>query len=50
MTSHCRFCHTSLVHSFADLGMSPVSNAYLTSEKLNSMEPFYPLHAYVCEQ
>lgn len=29
--------------------MSPLSNAYLKSMQLNKMEPFYPLHAWVCE-
>ena len=29
--------------------MSPLSNAYLTVEQLDQMEPFYPLHARVCE-
>jgi 2-polyprenyl-3-methyl-5-hydroxy-6-metoxy-1,4-benzoquinol methylase len=29
--------------------MSPLSNAFLAAERLNRMEPFYPLHAYVCE-
>jgi 2-polyprenyl-3-methyl-5-hydroxy-6-metoxy-1,4-benzoquinol methylase len=29
--------------------MSPLSNAYLTAEQTGKMEPFYPLHAYVCE-
>jgi 2-polyprenyl-3-methyl-5-hydroxy-6-metoxy-1,4-benzoquinol methylase len=28
--------------------MSPLSNAFLTVEQLERMEPFYPLHAYVC--
>ena len=28
--------------------MSPLSNAFLRAEQLQSMEPFYPLHAYVC--
>jgi len=45
----CRFCNSQLDHSFADLGMSPYSNSYLREEQLNMMEPFYPLHAYVCE-
>ena len=44
----CRFCASPLEHSFADLGMSPLSNAYLREEQLHRMEPFYPLHAYVC--
>lgn len=30
--------------------MSPLSNRYLTSGQLNEMEPFYPLHAWVCGQ
>jgi 2-polyprenyl-3-methyl-5-hydroxy-6-metoxy-1,4-benzoquinol methylase len=30
--------------------MSPLSNSYLNIEQLNQMEPFYPLHARVCEQ
>jgi SAM-dependent methyltransferase len=45
----CRFCKTSLSVTFADLGMSPPSNAYLKPEQLNVMERFYPLHAWVCE-
>jgi hypothetical protein len=35
--------------SVADLGMSPVSNDNIKPESLSAMEPFYPLHAYVCE-
>ena len=49
MAGTCRFCSTPLTHSFCDLGMSPLSNAFVTAEKLNSMEPFYPLHAFVCD-
>lgn len=44
----CRFCRTPLTHTFCDLGMSPLSNAYLAADQLNAMEPFYPLHAHVC--
>ncbi len=44
----CRFCHSPLSETFADLGMSPLSNSYVSRENLNRMEPFYPLHAYVC--
>jgi len=29
--------------------MSPLSNSYIHSEQLQKMEPFYPLHVYVCE-
>jgi SAM-dependent methyltransferase len=44
----CRFCGAPLELSFADLGMSPLSNSYLRAEQLDRMEPFYPLHAWVC--
>jgi SAM-dependent methyltransferase len=51
MTSHCcRFCNAELHHSLVDLGMSPLSNAFLKAEDLDSMERFYPLHVYVCAQ
>lgn len=45
----CRFCATPLQHTFVDLGMSPLSNAYVSAEQANQMEPFYPLHAFVCD-
>ncbi len=44
----CRFCRTLLEHTFVDLGVSPLSNSYLRPENLNWMEPFYPLHVFVC--
>jgi SAM-dependent methyltransferase len=28
--------------------MSPLANSYLKPEQLNRIEPFYPLHVYVC--
>jgi SAM-dependent methyltransferase len=46
----CRFCHTGLQRTFVDLGMSPLCESFLTRDQLNEMEPFYPLHAYVCEE
>src|SRR3954470_3321478 len=49
-TSTCRFCGTPLRHTFADLGMSPLANAYLPPERVNAMEPFFPLHALVCSR
>lgn len=44
----CRFCGAPLSTTFVDLGMSPLSNAYLSVDRLRGMEPFFPLHAYVC--
>jgi SAM-dependent methyltransferase len=46
----CRFCESPLTHTFVDLGMSPLCESFLNREQLNQMEPFYPLHAYVCER
>jgi len=48
--SCCRFCGAVLHHTFVDLGMSPLCESYLGPGQLNQMEPFYPLHVYVCEQ
>jgi len=44
----CRFCEAPLSHLFCDLGSSPIANAYLRSDQLAAMEPFYPLRALVC--
>jgi hypothetical protein len=49
-SSTCRFCDAQLTHSFANLGMSPLANRFLREEQLDQMEPFYPLHALVCER
>jgi len=46
----CLFCGTPLRHTFVDLGMSPLCESYVPREKLNHMEPFYPLHVFVCDQ
>ena len=45
----CRFCGASLQRTFCDLGMSPLSNAFIKPSDAQHMEPFYPLHAYVCD-
>jgi SAM-dependent methyltransferase len=50
MSSLCRFCAAPLEIVFADLGMSPLANSYLTPEQANGMEPFYPLRVYACSQ
>jgi SAM-dependent methyltransferase len=46
----CLFCGTPLRHTFVDLGMSPLCESYVSPAHLNSMEPFYPLHVFVCEK
>ena len=47
--SSCRFCGSALRHTFTDLGMSPLCESFLSTEQLNEMEAFYPLHVFVCE-
>jgi hypothetical protein len=44
----CRFCSAPLRDTFVDLGMSPLCESFLPSDRLNQMEPFYPLHVRVC--
>jgi 2-polyprenyl-3-methyl-5-hydroxy-6-metoxy-1,4-benzoquinol methylase len=39
-----------LHYTFVDLGMSPLCQSHIEPHQLNKMEPFYPLHVYVCEQ
>lgn len=46
----CRFCNTPLEQTFVDLGMSPLCESFLRADQINQMEPFYPLHVYVCEK
>lgn len=44
----CRFCGEPLRFTFVDLGKSPLCQSILGPEQLNQMEPFYPLHVFVC--
>jgi 2-polyprenyl-3-methyl-5-hydroxy-6-metoxy-1,4-benzoquinol methylase len=50
MKDDCRFCSNPLKYTFADLGMSPIANDYLSQIQLDRAEKFYPLHTYVCEK
>jgi len=45
----CRFCGAKLRHTLVDLGMSPLCESYVSPEKANQMEAFYPLRVYVCD-
>lgn len=49
-TRSCLFCGAPLRRTFVDLGMHPLCESYVSEANLNAMEPFYPLHVYVCEQ
>src|SRR5438477_10160562 len=46
----CRFCATPLVHTFVDLGTSPLCQRHVTPARFNHAEAFYPLHVYVCHK
>jgi hypothetical protein len=48
--THCRFCEASIELTMVDLGKSPLCESYLPADRLESMEPFFPLHVRVCEQ
>ncbi len=44
----CRLCAAALKESFVDLGMSPLCESFLSAERLDSAETFYPLHVRIC--
>lgn len=46
----CRHCQATLTLTLVDLGASPPSNAYLTKERLNGLEKYYPLRVLVCTE
>ena len=46
--ARCRHCEAPLRQTLVDLGMSPLCESYVSRDQLNQMEPFYPLHVYVC--
>ncbi len=49
LVGNCRFCGSGLQTSFIDLGMSPLCQTHISENQRGEMEPFYPLHAYVCD-
>ena len=49
-TKNCLFCKAPLRRTFVDLGMHPLCESYVSEDKLNQMEPFYPLHVFICEK
>jgi SAM-dependent methyltransferase len=46
--THCRFCEAPLDLTMIDLGKSPLCESFLAADRLETMEPFYPLHVRVC--
>ena len=45
----CRLCGVPLTRTFVDLGMSPLCESYVSQERLDEAEVFYPLHVRLCE-
>jgi len=48
--THCRFCAAPLDLTMVDLGKSPLCESFLPADRLETMEPFFPLHVRVCER
>ena len=46
----CRFCDSPLELTLVDLGMAPLCESFLPADRIEEMEPFYPLHVRVCER
>ncbi len=46
----CRGCGAEVRESLVDLGVQPLSNAYVPRAAADAPEPFYPLHPMVCER
>ena len=44
----CRFCGAPLELTVVDLGMSPLCESFVPADRLERMEPFYPLHVRAC--
>jgi SAM-dependent methyltransferase len=48
MQSNCRSCRAPLQIVLVDLGLSPISNAFIRREGASLGEKYYPLRAYAC--
>src|SRR5260370_8327687 len=47
--STCRHCQQPLRHTFVDLGISQLCESFVATDRIDTMEPYYPLHVLVCE-
>ncbi len=45
----CRLCGAPLARTFVDLGMSPLCESYISADRLDEPEVFYPLHVRLCD-
>jgi 2-polyprenyl-3-methyl-5-hydroxy-6-metoxy-1,4-benzoquinol methylase len=50
MAMTCRLCFAPVTETFVDLGMSPLCESFLSLERLDSAESFYPLHVRICSE
>ncbi len=48
-TRACRFCGSTLLRTFVDLGMSPLCETYPSAADFPKGEVYYPLHVFICE-
>jgi SAM-dependent methyltransferase len=46
----CRFCGSTSLRTFVDLGMSPLCETYPAAADFKKGEVYYPLHVYTCEE
>lgn len=46
--SKCRICGSKEIHQFLDLGQMPLPNGFLSEEKLEQHESFFPLKVSFC--
>jgi SAM-dependent methyltransferase len=48
--NQCRLCRAPLRYSMVDLGVTPLCESFVPPDLVDAMEPFFPLHAYVCAE
>jgi SAM-dependent methyltransferase len=46
----CRLCGAELTETFVDLGMSPLCESYISADRVDAPETFYPLHVRTCSE
>jgi len=46
----CRLCDAKLTETFVDVGMSPLCESYVSADRLDAPETFYPLHVRICAE
>jgi hypothetical protein len=49
-SSSCRSCGAPLTAVLIDLGMTPISNAFVRGDHASFSERFYPLKSFVCDR